>query len=66
MRWPWCRRRQESAALERAKAVEAEVDRRLELSRRQRPKHEAQAERVAYQLRTNHFGELMRASWEGR
>lgn len=67
MRWPWQRKtKKDSTAVVHARAIEHEVDRRLALSRRDRPNHEHRAERVMDQLQLNNLGELMKASMEAR
>lgn len=59
-------RDQEAPGVTDARRLEKEVDRKLAESRRSRPFHEKQGERVMEQMSRNHFGELMRVSMEGR
>jgi hypothetical protein len=49
-----------------ARLLDEEADKRLAASRRARPYHERQGQRVQDQMVRNHFGELLRLSMEGR
>ena len=65
MRW---RRhvRAENETVTQARLLDEEVNKRLAASRKARPYHERQGQRVQDQMVRNHFGELLRLSMEGR
>lgn len=67
MRWPWqARTHPEASSVTEARLLDEEADKRLAASRRARPYHERQGQRVQDQMVRNHFGELLRLSMEGR